>query len=273
MTVNQLIAAGKLDEAAATLTAEIRARPTDPSLRVALFEILSLQGDLDRAAKQLSAISTDDVQQELAIQQYRDILTAESLRRRVFAGAGSPVLTDPPTYVAHYLDGLREASKGNFESAARSFAAGDEARAAVAGSWNGVPFEDFRDADDRTGPFLELYFAAEYRWVPWESIRGISLSEPKHTRNLLWAPASVLLHSGESLVGFAPALYCGSHLGTDDIRLGRATQWDETHGYAAGLGQRVLFAGDEQPPFLDLREIEFVNPNEEQSIEEEQESE
>lgn len=271
MNINQLIAAGRLDDAAAELTTEIRARPAEPALRVALFEVLSAQGDLDRAAKQLTAITSDDVQQELAIQQYRDILTAESLRRRVFAGAGAPVLTDSPTYAAYYLDGLGEASKGNFASAARSFAAGDEARPVIAGSWNGAPFEDFRDADDRTGPFLEFYVASEYRWVPWESIRNISLAEPAHTRNLLWAPTSIMLHSGESFAGFAPVLYCGSHLGPAGIRLGRATEWDETHGFASGLGQRVFFAGDEQPAFLDLRELEFVNPGDEPDEEREPE--
>ena len=265
MTTRELFDAGHLTEAVASLTAEVRQRPADSALRMFLFELLAFQGDLDRAAKQLDVVGTQGVEEDLAVQQYKNVLVAEVVRRKVFAGKAEPKLGQPsPAYTAPYLAGLAEMAAGNPAAASQAFAAGDQGRPLLTGTLNGEAFDDFRDADDRCGPFLELFLADEYHWIPWEMIKSATIEDPAHLRNLIYIPISFLLHAGPRLAGFAPALYPGSHLRTDAEKLGRQTTWDEAQGFAVGFGQRVFFAGDRQPAACEIRELEFsdVEPEE-----------
>ena len=265
MTTRELLDAGQLIAAVASLTAEVRVRPADPALRISLFELLSFQGELDRAAKQLDVVGTQGAEEEIAVQQYRNILKAEALRRKFFAGHAQPKLGDPsPAYTSHYLAGIRAFAAGDLPAAAAAFEAGEAARPLLAGSLNDEPFDDFRDADDRVGPFLELFLSDEYHWIPWEMIRSATIEEPKDVRNLLFLAVSILLHSGPRLAGFTPALYPDSHLQADAVKLGRQTDWDESRGFAVGVGQRVFFAGERQPALLEIRDLEFSDADEPQ---------
>ena len=258
MTTRELFDAGHLPEAVASLTAEVRQRPADSALRMFLFELLAFQGELDRAAKQLDVVGTQGVEEDLAVQQYKNVLLAEVARRKVFAGKAEPKLGQPtPGYAAHYLAGLAALAAGNPAAGALAFAAGEQERPLLSGSLNGEPFDDFRDADDRSGPFLELFLADEYHWIPWEMIKSATIEDPTNLRNLIYIPISFLLHAGPRLAGFTPALYPGSHLRTDAEKLGRQTTWDEAQGFAVGFGQRVFFAGDRQPAACEIRELEF----------------
>ena len=253
-TTRELVEAGRLAEAVAQLTQEVRARPGDASLRVALFELLSLQGDFERALKHLEVVGAQGVEEDLAVQQYRHLLAGEKARAAVFAGQARPQLGEPqPSYTEHYLRGLASGDPADFQL-------GDNERPVLSGTLNGVEFEDFRDADDRIGPFLELFLADEYHWIPWEMVRSVTIEQPSKLRHYIWTPISVLLQSGPRLGGFTPTLYPGSaQAPSDALKLGRATEWDESRGYAAGLGQRVFFAGDAQPAMLEIRELEFAD--------------
>ena len=265
MTHRELIEAGRLADAVAQVTAEVRSRPADPALRITLFELLAFQGDLERAAKQLDVVGTQGIEEDLAVQQYRHLLAGEATRRKVFAGTAKPKLGDPsPGYTEHYLRGLHALAAGDAAAAAAAFEQGEGERPLLSGTLNGTPFDDFRDADDRLGPFLELFLSEEYHWIPWEMIQSVTLDEPKQLRNLLWAPISFLLHAGPRLAGFTPVLYAGSHLEGEATQLGKQTSWDERQGFARGLGQRVFFAGDAQPALLEIRDLEFSHADESQ---------
>src|SRR5581483_8846208 len=104
MTAKEFLDAGKLDEAVAKLGQDVRANPGDQRARVFLFELLCFTGDLARAQKQLDVVAADDVDAELAVARYRNLLTAETIRRDVLSGRAKPriVGTNPPYINLHY---------------------------------------------------------------------------------------------------------------------------------------------------------------------------
>jgi len=57
MKAGDLFKVGKLQEAIDLQIREVKANPGDPNRRLFLFELIAFTGDLDKARKQLEAIS------------------------------------------------------------------------------------------------------------------------------------------------------------------------------------------------------------------------
>ena len=234
MNVQQLFQSGRLDEAIAALTSEVRDNPTDPKRRTFLFELLCFAGDFSRAEKQLDVLSQGGPQSEMGALFYRGALAAEKTRHEMFEKQEYPKATK---------DG----------SALR-----------LSGTVNGKAFRDLADSDDRIGANLEVFVAGKYLWIPFSFLSSIHIDPPKRLRDLLWLPATVRTSAafsgrelGEVLL---PVLNLFSWRSADQaIRLGRATAWeDDGSGEVFPRGQKVLLADDEECPLLELRDIEFV---------------
>ncbi len=224
MTVRELFQAGRLNEAVAALSAEIRDNPTDSKRRTFLFELLCFTGDYDRARKHLELLAKANQQAGMGALLYEACMHAERTRHETF-------------------------EKEDFPQGAAK---------AVGGRVNGQPFSDFRDADPRIGPRLEVFTAGAYLWIPFEHIESIEMEAPKRLRDTLWAQA--LIHTGpgfrqvelgECLV---PVLYPNSARHADDnVRLGRSTVWEGD----LPLGQKIFLADTEEIPILEIRSLQF----------------
>ena len=233
MNVQQLFQSGRLDEAIAALTSEVRDNPTDPKRRTFLFELLCFAGDFSRAEKQLDVLSQGGPQSEMGALFYRGALAAEKTRHEMFETQEYP----KPTQDASALR--------------------------LSGTVNGKTFRDLADSDDRIGANLEVFVAGKYLWIPFSFLSSIHIEPPKRLRDLLWLPATVRTSAafagrelGEVLL---PVLNPFSWRSADQtIRLGRATAWeDDGSGEVFPRGQKVLLADDEEWPLLELRDIEF----------------
>jgi len=227
----ELFRAGKLGEAVALLSVEVRNNPTDTRQRTFLFELLCFAGEYDRAEKQLDVIARNNQQAAMGGLLYRSALHAERTRSEVFSTGDAP--SDSPS--RH-----------------------------VAGTLNGTAFESLVDADPRIGARLEVFAAGQYTWIPFEHIASVRMGPPKQLRDLLWAPAMVRvgpgfrgLELGEVLL---PALTPLAARHADDlVRLGRLTEWQELDdGTQAPIGQKLLLVDGEEFPILEVRELEIV---------------
>lgn len=260
MTANELFQAGRLTEAIAKVGEEIKISPGDQRARIFLFELLCFSGDLVRAGKQLDAITGDEVDAEITVARYRNLLAAEQVRREVFSGKARPKITEPvPVYSAAHVQALKLVLDGNPALAVPLLEEAQQLREPVRGRVDGETFEDFQDCDDLIGPFLEAIMQGEYCWVPWESIRSLSISPPRYLRDLCWVPAQLELHSAPAGETYLPVLYSGSYLDSDDlVRLGRATDWrTQNAGISLGVGQRLFAAGERDRAILEIRRLEF----------------
>ena len=231
MTPKQLFQAGKLSDAIAALSAEIRDNPTDTQRRTFLFELLCFAGEFDRAEKQLNLLADQSQQAQMGAILYFSALHAERMRADMFRK------NDFPTGESKPADSFR-------------------------GTIDGRPFESIEDSDPRIGARLELFAAGAYLWLPLEHVVSIETQAPKRLRDLLWIPALVRTgpefrdkELGEVLI---PVLCPLSFEDADDnVKLGRATEWRDRDGESVPVGQKTLLIDGEDIPILEIRKIEF----------------
>lgn len=234
MNARELFQAGKLHDAIQALSAELRDHPTDTQRRTFLFELLCFAGEFDRAAKHLNVLSEGSKDAEVGALLYRSALAAEVQRQSLFQKKEYPV-----------------SSSGG-------------AGRPRPGTLNGRAFETIADADPRIGSRLEIFVAGEYVWLPFEFIGSVHIEAPRLLRDLMWATARVSTAPGFKDREFGevllPALCPLSWQHADDnVRLGRATDWQQADGQETPIGQKLLVLdGEEAVPFLEVRELQFA---------------
>lgn len=232
MTADELLRAGRLDEAIASLGVELRSNPTDAQRRTFLFELLCFAGEHERALKQLDVVAGASKQARMGALLYTAALNADRTRQEMFQQ--------------------------------NTYPGGTVARP-VSGTLNGRPFQSLEDADPRIGARLEVFAAGQYLWLPFAHLRSVRMTAPKRLRDLLWAPAVVrpapeikTLDLGEVLV---PAIAPLSWQHSDDaVRLGRVTEWVAADdGRPIPLGQKLLLVDGEEVGLLEVRELDIAS--------------
>jgi type VI secretion system protein ImpE len=233
MSPDELVRSGKLGEAIQALTAEVRNQPADSRRRTLLFELLCFAGQYDRGEKQLNVLTQASQDAEFGALLLRSALVAERQRQGFFESG---------QYVGNH------ASSGP----------------AGSGTLNGKPFRSIEDLDPRIGPRLEMFVAGEYVWLPFEHIGSIHMQPPKFLRDTLWATATV--QTGPTFKGqdFGEVLipivspFSWRHE-SDDVKLGRVTDWKQEGDQLIPFGQKLLLLDDEEAiAMLDLRELKFA---------------
>jgi len=265
-TAKELFEAGQLQAAIEEVAREVKANPTDMSLRVFLFGLLCFAGEWDRAEKQLDVLGHQDAQSDIGARIYRQNIAAERKREQTLSGKGFPkFILEPPGYVALQLKALGQIGTGDFSEARAFLDRAAEESPALNGTLDGEPFQNFRDADDLINSVMEVFLQGEYIWLPFEQIRGVEIFPPTHLRDLIWARARIqTVNDAEAFAGevFIPALYANSHQQENDqARLGRMTDWrplsDEIY---TGVGQRLFLIGAEDKAMLEIRAVDFELP-------------
>jgi type VI secretion system protein ImpE len=249
----ELLQTGRLSEAIERAAEQVKAKPTDLAARTFYFELLSLAGDLDRAAKQLDVLAS--AAGEIG-GLYVGALQAEKQRRSFFHGGPRPRMLGEPPCAKAYLEAVEHHAAGETESAMKILmeAEGD---ASLHATLNGGEVHELNDSHDLLGPFLELVIDNHYAWAPWESIQSLTIPEPRYLRDTVWAPASLSLHSGDHGEVLLFSLYVDSHLQDDDVKLGRRTVWEQNPaGFTVAYGQKVIATDDRDWPILEIRNLE-----------------
>lgn len=231
----QLIEAGQVRQALEALAGHLRNAPTDVSARTSLFEALCFAGELDRAEKHLNLLAGSSEQAKLGVILYFSAIHAERERHAMYKNQVFPKT---------------------------------EAKSNLVGKLNGKPFSDIRDADKDLGARIEVFAAGSYMWVQFEHIASIRIEAPKNLRDTLWSPA--FINTGKGFKGqemgevLLPAIYPFSFTYPDEsVWLGRQTLWVEDEGSSYPLGQKILIVDGEEVPFLEVRTIEFDQPEDE----------
>jgi type VI secretion system protein ImpE len=255
-TPSDLYKAGRLREAIDAQILEVKAKPTDQGRRMFLFELMGFVGDLDRARKQIDAVTYDDPKLNLSVVEYRALLDSEVLRRKVFTEGTAPAfLGQPAEHLVLRLEASSLLRQGRAAEAAVLLDQANDAVPPFGGTLNGQPFTHLRDADDLFAGVLEVMAKGQYLWVPLEQVASLATNPPRFPRDLLYMPARIQV-GAESGEVFLPCLYPGSYLhGDDAIRLGRLTDWTSTEGGPVlGVGARVFVGEDEAVSLVDWRQ-------------------
>jgi len=260
MEAEQLLRAGRLEEAQNALEQAIRSNPADGKLRVFFFQLLAVSGQWDRSLTQLKVAAQLDAIGPLMAQAYGAVLNCEIWRRHVFSGERTPLIFgQPDPWMGWLVQANVVAAGGDYEAATPLREKAFEAAPAVGGTVDGQGFEWLADADCRLGPVLEAIVDGKYYWVPFQAIKAIQISAPKDLCDLVWAPAGFTwINDGQSQ-GFIPTRYPGSETSKDDaVRLARRTEWIEKPGQMyLGLGQRMFATDEQEYPVLSVRRIDL----------------
>jgi type VI secretion system protein ImpE len=259
MNASELYKAGKLQEAIAAQTQEVKSNPGDKARRLFLFEMLVFAGDIDRARKQLDVLKFAEMELESAVASYRKLLESEEKRRKLFSQGLKPdFLGETPEHVNLRLEALNRLREKQPAEAAKLLDQAAEKTPVIKGQLNGKPFEGLRDADDFFGGVLEVMAQGNYYWLPLEQIENIAMKPPRYPRDLIWIPARLDLESSSGEV-FLPATYPGTYEQSDDqLKLGRGVDWKGADGEPVqGAGLHMFLAGDADINLLDWRELKI----------------
>lgn len=267
MSIKELLQAGELAAAIEQTTQEVKSHPTLSAPRISLFELLSLNGEWDRAEKQLLTLTHMDATQHFGVQVYLNNIKAEKARQQLFSSGVTPhFLNEPPAYVDSLLAALQKIREGNLPEAARLLEQAEEDRPALAGRMNETPFSDFRDANDATGSILELIIHDKYTWVPWEQIRRLEIAPPRQLRDMIWTPAKIQSHDGTEGEVYLFVLYPGSADHENNmVRLGRRTEWQSlSQEVCLPVGLRLFLADQQELSIFESRTLCFTKNNDPQ---------
>lgn len=251
---------GRLSAALEALQDEVRRAPSEPKLRVFLFQLLAVLGQWERALKQLQVAASLDGEAVPMAQAYRELIRCEVWRAEVFQGKRAPlVLGAPESWLAMLIQALGHTAEGRHQAAEALRSESFELAPCSAGALEGLRFAWLADADPRLGPVLEAIIRGRYHWVPFSRLQSIDVPPPSDLRDLVWLPATLRFQTGDETECFIPARYPGSEQSGDDaVRLGRRTEWLELGPRtAAGLGQRVLVTDLGETALMDLRCLTF----------------
>lgn len=260
-TPAQLYQSGRLTEALAAVTAAIKKKPTDVDLRVFLAELLCFAGNLERADTQLDTIGTQEPQVALPMALFRQLVRADQARQQLFSDGRLPEFLDaaPPEHLRLHLEALVALRAGDRVDAVAKLEQAETLRPPASGTHDGVAFDDFRDLDDLTGGFFEVFTSTgKFFWIPTEKVEVIEFRKPERPRDLLWRPAHMVVRDGgpDGEV-YLPAIYAGAPADAEDgVRLGRVTEWTED-APVLGRGQRSFLVGEEFVPIMQLGTLEF----------------
>lgn len=262
MNSRDFIRAGRLSEARNQLIEEVKSSPADLGKRTLLFQVLSFCGEWDKAERHLQVIAAQDARRETGVQVYKNLIHAERERIEVSKSNGRPsFLPKTPPYLETYFIAWERLLEKKPEEARELYDQIDAERPSISGTLNGESFNGFRDTDAFLSLFLEAIVHERYLWIPFESIRELSVSLPKALFDLLWITAHLTTWEGLSLNCYLPVLYPDSFLHEDDrVKLGRMTDWTPLGGpFTKGMGQHVFQIGKEVVALLDIREVLFKN--------------
>lgn len=259
MKAEELVQAGNLEEALAELQQRVRTKPADVSLRIFLFQLLSVLGQWKRALTQLEVIRDLDKEAWPLVHAYRECINCELHREAVFQGKSKPLVFGEPTeWVAVLIEAQQAFARGELDLFQNLNEKALDAAPATAGKINEEPFEWMSDADQRFGPVFEVIFNGHYYWAPQETIKTIRTEEPSDLRDLVWLPAEVTWsNAGQNMVMIPTRYPCITDVDAADL-LSRRTDWlDVGSDLVEGSGQRLLATDKEDYPLLQVRSIEF----------------
>lgn len=262
MLAEQSLHQGSPQEALVQLQESVRKDPSNPKLRIFLFQLLAVLGQWERALTQLNVAGELDDANLAMVQTYREAISCEVLRKDIFAGQKTPLIFgDPAQWIALSIEALKLTASGQYQQALELRNQAFELAQATPGSVDGQPFDWIADADTRLGPVLEAIINGRYYWIPFYQISKIHIEKPCDLRDMVWTPAHFLWINGGEAFGLIPTRYPGSENAEDSaIRLARKTEWHEqAENVFIGFGQRLLTTNDNDYALLDIREIAF-NP-------------
>lgn len=248
---SELLQSTSLDDAMAEVENAVWQNPSALNHRMALFQILIMNGAWERALKQLyTCYRLSDSLSKIA-ETYGDLIRAERQREQVFSGKRAPAfLGEKPIWAEVLTQAIGYQEQKNYDLAdtlrLQAFAQISDVVCTVETTSNVFEVSWITDVDSRIGPTIEIMYCGRYFWVPIEQIQELRFYPIEDLRDLVWRAIEIRLKNGEELMqGFMPARYPYSYLFGEDEKLSKKTSW-QMQGQTGncGFGQKMWMSED-----------------------------
>ena len=255
----ELFQLGQLTNALTAALEAVKNDPTSEAKRWFLVELALFAGDTARADKHLDWLCSSAASPNLAALRTRQWVRAETTRREVWEQGRLPeFVTEPPEHIKHTLSAMVAKRAGDTGAMLAALQASEAARPMVSGKNACVAFSGWRDLDDLSAGFLEVFTPnGEYNWVPLELVASIEFTAPTRALDLLYRTVALTLHDGRDGTVVIPALYpFNERAETESLRLGRSTDYTKNKP-EQGIGLREFLIGEDVSTVLQLTTVQF----------------
>lgn len=240
--IHSLIREGKLADALLCCATELQDEPLNFDIRSIYSELLCINGELEKADKQLDFMVQKNPEFAVGAVNLRHLIRAQQSRVDFYQGKGIPKLF----HEANELDTL-------FLKMHVALLEGETSEAAsLAQQMEALRLESvedeqsaIRDLDDSLSPYLEVLGTnGEFYLANFNEIETLKVEPVTSLLEGIWLRVEITIKDGPSGTAHLPLVYANSN--TDLEKLGQVSDWEELQDeFIVGKGMKMLFVNDE----------------------------
>ncbi|MGF1688520.1 protein of avirulence locus ImpE [Photobacterium japonica] len=242
-----LLQEAKLSEAITYVATQLKDNPEDIELRSSFIELLCIDGQFERADKQLNLLIKQYPDCLVGAVNIRQLLRAAQSRLDFEQGAATATLVREVDDAFSAMLQLRLALREKQAEDVVTWAHQIEAhRQPVTMNIDGQTNSELRDLDDSLAGFLELFGTdGNYYLVPFDAVQRLEILPVSSLIEQVWRKVDIEIEGGLCGEAFIPMTYIGSQ--SDAEKLGRETDWCEVLGteVCVGTGLKMVLFGEE----------------------------
>lgn len=251
--IQELLQEARLTDCILHIETQLRDDPLNVDLKSSLIELLCINGELDRADKQLNYMVQKHPDFLIGASNLRQLILAEQSRQDFLIGKSVPNLfTESDEHIEAFMKLRVELNQGNQQNITESALALEEKRPEITVQLNDETVNEFRDLDDSLGGFIEIFGTDGKYYIA--QIKDIDYIHFKPVRSIIeqvWRRVELSIKDGPSGEAHIPLVYANSV--TDAEKLGRETDWQEkAPDMMIGVGQKMWFVNGQAVPLSDF---------------------
>ncbi|MCK8096007.1 type VI secretion system accessory protein TagJ [Pseudoalteromonas sp. 1CM17D] len=240
--IQSLIREGKLTEALSLCAAELQDEPLNFDIRSSYAELLCINGELEKADKQLDFMVQKNPEFAVGAVNLRHLIRAQQSRIDFYKGKGIPKLFhDADEIDTLFLKMHVALLDGDIDEAAELSAQMETLRVSSLNDAESVA----RDLDDTLNPYLEVLGTnGEFYLANFDEIESIKVEPVSSVLESIWLRVEITIKEGPSGTAHLPLVYANAE--SDLEKLGQVSDWVELKDeFIIGKGMKMLFVNDE----------------------------
>lgn len=251
-----MLQAAKLTDCISYIETQLKEDPLNVSLKSSLIELLCINGELERADKQLNNIVQKHPDYLIGASNLRQLIRAEQSRQDCLIGKSVPsVFTELDAHIEAFMKLRVEMNQDDKQNLSNTSVTLENERPKVSVKLNEHDVAEIRDLDDTLGGFIEIFGTdGKYYIAQLSNIDYIHFKPVQSLIEQVWRRVELSIKDGPCGEAHIPLVYANS--GTDAEKLGRETDWQEiTTEVITGVGQKMWFVNDQAMPMSDFRTL------------------
>ncbi|MBH0000354.1 MULTISPECIES: type VI secretion system accessory protein TagJ [Pseudoalteromonas] len=241
--IHNLIREGKLTDALSCCATELQDEPLNFDIRSVYAELLCINGELEKADKQLDFMVQKNPEFAVGAVNLRHLIRAQQSRVDFYQGKGIPKLFhDADALDTIFLRMHVALLENEVDEAAKLAKEMEELRVQASQSGTSV----IRDLDDSLGPYLEVLGTnGEFYLANFNEIETLKVEPNESLLESIWLRVEITIKDGgPSGTAHLPLVYANSN--SELEKLGQVSDWEELQDeFIIGKGMKMLFVDDE----------------------------